>query len=264
MQTRTLRPGLLVSLKTDIKGNVKYDRVDIEPDHVTTDGIKKAVWETKRFIMDPEEYEKAVTIRSKCRTLVVGVCTPSEFGLLCAEDRKPELDAAIQQAQELVQWFNERATMTRIGVYVIAGRIAADDVQAVRAINSEVRDLIEAMETGLQNLDVQAVRKAAQKAKSLGQMLSPDAASKIKAAVDTARDVAKRMVKAGEEAAKELDEAVMHKLKESRTAFLDIEGEHGEVAAPTNTARALDLEPEDAPVVPRPKGRMRLPLEVEG
>ncbi len=44
MQTSTLRPGLLVSLKTSVTGNVVYRRKDIEPDHRTKDGVQRARW----------------------------------------------------------------------------------------------------------------------------------------------------------------------------------------------------------------------------
>ncbi len=43
---------------------------------------------------------------------------------------------------ELADEFNATARLTRLYVNVIAGRIAPDDVEAVKAINSEVRDLL--------------------------------------------------------------------------------------------------------------------------
>ena len=45
------------------------------------------------------------------------------------------------------------------------------------------------MEQGLQNLDVKSIRDAASKAKSIGQMLAPEAAVRIQLAIDAARDV---------------------------------------------------------------------------
>lgn len=259
MKVNTLRPGLLVSLKTAIVGNVNYKRVDIEADHLTEEGIKKAIWETERTIEDPEEHEKAVLVRSKCRSLIVGVCTPSTFGLLCPNSRKDELDTAIAESQLLARAFNETATQTQVNVYVIMGQIAQDDVQAVQAINGEVRDLITAMETGLKKLDVGMVREAASKAKLLGRMLSDNAAEKIQAAVETAREVAKRIVKAGEEAAGEVDRASLRLLRESRTAFLDLDEEQREISAPANAARAIDLEPEGEH---KKVERRRIPLEL--
>jgi hypothetical protein len=260
MKTSTLRPGLLVSLKTSIVGNVAYRRTDLD-EFTEDDGAKKALWETERTITDPEEHEKAVLVRSKCRSIITGVCAASTFGLLCPEDKQDKLDEAVRDAQQLAQAFNETAKLTRIQIYVIAGRVAPDDVQAVRAINSEVRDLISTMENGLQNLDVKVVRDAATKAKSIGQMLSSAAQERIQAAVETAREVARRIVKAGEAASEELDSAVLRKLAEQRTAFLDLD-EMGEMAAPAMTARAIDLEPEAVGV--QHVQRRRLPLELEG
>ena len=48
MQTNTIRPGLLVSLKTTVRGNVSYQHTDIEPEHLTETGQQLAKWETER------------------------------------------------------------------------------------------------------------------------------------------------------------------------------------------------------------------------
>jgi len=76
----TLRPGLLVNIKTSIKGNVSYDKGE---EKVTVrKGVEISEWETTKFVQDPAEQEAAVEIRSKARNLIVGVCAVSEFGLL--------------------------------------------------------------------------------------------------------------------------------------------------------------------------------------
>lgn len=264
MRSTTLRPGLLVSLKTTISGNVEYRRVDVETDHMTPEGTKRAVWETQRTINDPEEHEKAVMVRAKCRNTIAGVCSYSTFGLLCPDSRKADLDKAIEEAQLLARAFNEIASQTRVQVYVIAGRVEPNDLEAVKAINSEVRDLMTTMEQGLAKLDVKQVREAAVRAKSLGQMLTESAKEKIQSAIDVARDLARKIVKAGEEGALVIDQASIRKIAESRTAFLDIDMEDVQVAAPAAVGRAIDMAPEgDAPVIPARLPRKRLTLELE-
>ncbi len=246
MQVSTLMPGLLVSLKTNIIGNVSYSRRQLEADHLTEEGQRRAKWETERTIDNPAERKKASEVRSAARAKISRVCSSSTFGLLCPEAKRIDLDEAIKEARTMVDEFNASATLTRVGVYVIAGRIAADDVEAVRAINSEVRDLLQEMEAGLGRLDVRAVRVACNKAKSIGRVLSPDAAARIKDAIDAARDVAKKIVKAGESAAVVIDTAAIRRIADSRTAFLDLD-EAAEVIAPKARARAVDLEPEKKP-----------------
>ena len=237
----TLRPGLLVSLKTSISGNVHYTKRTIEDDHVTSDGAKLAVWETERKIADPDEHERACKVRSAASHLIRGVCSASAFGLLCPEDKAEKLDKAIADARMLAEEFNSTATISRIGVYVVCGRVAQDDVEAVRAINSEVRDLLADMQEGLRNLDVKAVRAAAGKAKGLGQMLSTDASDKIKDAIDAVRKSARQIVKAGEGATVEIDNATIKLLDQKRTAFLDLtEGETVELPK-ADVGRSLDL-----------------------
>lgn len=245
MQITTLRPGLLVSLHTSMRGNVSYTSREIEADHINQDdGTRRAAWETQRVIELPKEHEAGIKARSKARSLITAVCSPSSFGLLCPEIDREKLNAAVTEAREVADDFNRSANITRVFVYVIIGRVAADDVEAIRAINGEVRDLMSAMERGLQNLDVQAVRDAANKAKSLSAMLSPEASERAEKAIAVARSAARRIVKAGEAAAVEIDEATLRTIRQSRAAFLDLD-DAGEVQEPTVTGRAIDLDIED-------------------
>jgi hypothetical protein len=142
----------------------------------------------------------------------------------------------------VVDEFNASATLTRVSVNVIVGRIAADDVEAVRAINSEVRDLLARMDAGVAKLDPDEIRDAANRAKGLGQMLSPEASGRVQVAINAARLAAREIVKAGEQAAVEVTAAAIAAITETRTAFLDLD-DATEVAAPTETGRALDFEP---------------------
>ncbi|WP_166297168.1 hypothetical protein [Bradyrhizobium sp. 2S1] len=239
----TIRPGRIVVLRTTITGNVNYTKSVIEAERVEADGAKRAKWETERVVINPDEYEEATTLRDKVRQTIAGLCIKTTFGLLCSEEKVEKLEAAFTEARRLADEFNGRASTTQINVFVIAGRVAADDVEAMRAINSEVRELMQDMETGLQNLDAKAVRDAAKKARLLGSMLSDDASERVKQAIETARKAANDMVKAAETSSAEIDLQAIRKITESRTAFLDITGDNVEIAAPVHGARALDFEP---------------------
>lgn len=244
LATSTLRPGLLVSLKTSCRGNVHYDKVDLVAEHETTDGAALAKWETTRTIADPAEFAGAKKAQTKASNIIRSICTFSAFGLLCPEADADRLDEAIREARFVVDQFNRTAALTRVSVYVIAGKIAQDDVEAVRAINSEVRELMDSMAAGIGKLDVKAIRDAASKAKQLGGMLSPEAEARVRIAIDTARDAAKQIVKAGEAAAIEMDTRAIRKITEQRTAFLDM-SEQAKVARPKAQIRAIDLAPQE-------------------
>ena len=250
-QISTLRPGLLVSLKTSIRGNVTYSKHDLEEERIAEAERKK--WETERTIADAAEFDAAKKARNLASTAIRGVCTWSAFGLLCPEDRKDELDAALVEARRIVDTFNAGAGLTSVSVNVIAGRIAADDVEAVRAINSEVRDLLDEMKAGVEALDVQTIRDAANRARGLGAMLTPEAQVRIQFAIDAARGAAREIVKAGETAAMEVDRRAVATITESRTAFLDLDGGVA-VGATAEKARAVDFEPAILvnPVMARP------------
>jgi hypothetical protein len=143
--------------------------------------------------------------------------------------------------------------VTRVDIFILAGRVSQDDVEAVRAINSEVRDLLADMADGVRNLDVKVVRDAADQARSVGQMLTPDARARIQVAIETARSLARKIVKAGEQAAQEIDQQSIRRITEARTAFLDLDAAD-DIATPTAESRAIDFEPtSETKLVPEPQ-----------
>lgn len=246
----TLLPGLLVHVSTSIKGNVKYDKSDEKV--ISTDGAEIIEWTTERTILDPKEQKLATEVKSKARNLVVSVCVPTEHGLLCPVAKRADLDAAFDKARALVAEFNASSTVTRLKFNALAGYIAPDDLSAVRAINSEVRDLLAEMSAGIEALDVERVRDAASRTKKIGNMLAPEMQARIDDTVKAVRAQAKKIVEAGEQAATAIDAETINKLASARTAFLDLEeaAPVGEVA--DTSGRTLDLAPCDMPEAPAP------------
>lgn len=253
-QLSTLQAGLLVSLKTSLMGNIKYSSVSVEEDHIDADGARRASWETTRVVIDPKEHELAVKVRNKASSIVRSVCAFSAFGLLCPEKRGDKLMAAIREARDLVADFNATAKCTQVGIYAIVGRVAADDVEAIRAIKSELRDLLTIMESGLKNLNVKAVREAANKARSLTAVLSPEAEAKVSRAIESVRSKAREIVKAGDNAAVEIDIQTLRIVRRTRAAFLDMDGAQ-EIRVPRAAGRTLDMLPAAAVAAPKPRGR---------
>lgn len=253
MTTSVLRPGLLVSLKTTVKGGVNYQRVDLEKDHETEDGARRARWETVRTIPDPEEFERATQARANARAIVAAVCVNSAFGLLCPNSKEEELWAAVERARDVVESFNRSASLSRLGVYVLVGRIAQDELEAVRAIRAEVTELLDRMQAGIRAADPEAIRDAATKARQLGAMLTDEAAGKVSEAVlearRAAREITRRVEKSGEQAAKVIGELSMKAIDGARFAFLDLDATGAPVESEAPQVHALDLAPasESAP-----------------
>jgi hypothetical protein len=176
------------------------------------------------------------------------VCAETAFGLLCPDNKAEELAAAVLEAHRLADEFNAGANYTMIRFDLIAGRIANDDADAFRAIAGEVRDLMSAMEEGVKQLDAKAVRDAALKARLIGQMLTPQAQERVREFIDVARAEARKIVKAGEKAAEQVDKAALAAMAKRRTTFLDLDTKT-EVQAPVvRAARAVELDPDAKPV----------------
>ena len=261
LNTSTLRPGLLVSLKTTIDGNAKYSKRSLR-DEITESGTSVLEWQTTRTIFDPEEHKRAVKARQTARNRVADVCINTGFGLLCPADQRDRLNEAVEEARVVVREFNRSAKVSRIRVYVMAGYIADSDEEALRSIASEVRDLMATMEQGIENVNATTIRDAAARALKVGQMLSPEASEQVQEAVKLARGVARKIVKAGETAAQEVDHLTIKAIAAKRTAFLDMT-EVDDVIDIKGTGSALDLAAEVIePGTRAPKQRKRQAVDL--
>ena len=225
--TTLLKPGYLISLKTVIDGGVQYARKDLPSEETATDGADVARWETVRKIDDPDEHKRAVKARGAAASLIRSVCVHTAFGLLCPESRGAELDEAIRSAQAVVDTHNAAAHATLVRIYVLRGRIASSDEEAVRGIAAELRGELEAMQDGIRRVDVEAIREAAKRARQLGAILDEDQAKKVSAAVEAARLAAKLIVKQietqGAEATRAAAIGMAGPIESARFAFLELE-----------------------------------------
>lgn len=285
----TIRPGLLVGLKSTVVGGVSYQRVDLDASELacpdctngdddasaertacktcggtgkvsSRDGQAISRWETKRTIEDVAEHKRAVECRSKALATIRKCCSATPFGLLCPEASEGALDAAIAKAQELVAAHNATATHTRVGVYVLKGRVASDDAAAARAITQEIAELVQQMDAGIKAFDPKVIRDAANRAREMSSMLSEDKAAKIDAAIEQARKAARMITKNIEVEAEKREVVLLDiqrgQIESARIAFLDLSaaGEPtvgAEVPAPDGQ-RAVDLD-EVQPVTERGK-----------
>lgn len=223
-----IRPGLLVSIKSTVVGGVSYQRVDLDADNPAEEGQEVTRWETKRVIEDKDEHAAAVKCRSKALGLIRKCCNATSFGLLCPSDREGALDAAINQARALVDAHNATSKHTRVGVYVLKGRVAADDAEAVRAITQEIGTLVTRMSAGIAAFDPESIRAAASRARELSGMLSEDNQEKVSAAIAQARVAARTIVKNLETEGKAREVVMLDiqrgQIESARIAFLDMSG----------------------------------------
>jgi hypothetical protein len=263
MNPSLIRPGLLVSLRSNLRGGVVYQRRTIQ--HDTREGAAAiAEWETRREITDADEHARAVVARGAARTAITRVCCASTFGLLCPQSKEADLAAAIEEAQRIAAEFNATARCTRVDVFALVGRIASDDAEAARAIGSEVRELLDSMRAAVAAADVAAIRDAANKARAVSGMLSADVKGKVSAAIAEVRGIARDIVKRAEGVADAAAEIVrdvqMSKLDAARFAVLDLVSEEAPALAPSQvTAPAFDFDA--APDAPAPVAAVAPSLE---
>lgn len=243
VKLNVLKPGLLVALKTTVRGGVSYIRKDLDANASADEAAKVSRWETEKRVEDAEEFERATAARGKARSVVSAVCSSSSFGLLCPQANEKALDAAIAEAKNIAANHNAIASKTQVEVFVIVGRIAQTDEEAARAIGVEVKDLLEQMKNATLKGDVEAIREAANKARELGAILSDDVGRQVSSAIDearkNARELVKRVQRDGEKLADVVRDLYIQKIDSARSAFLDLE--EGEVKSVAHVARSVEV-----------------------
>jgi hypothetical protein len=251
--TSTIRPGLLVVLNTTVKGGVAYQRIDLDTGEVAAEGAETTRWETVRTIEDREEHDRAVKCRSMIRSLITRVCSKTTFGLLCPNTAEGALDAAVASARQLADNHNATSKRTRVGVWVLKGRVASDDAEAARAITQEIAGLVQQMDAGIKSFDPKAIRDAANRARELSSMLGEGAQAKLEGAIEQARKAARTIVKRieveGDDRSTVLLDIQRGQIESARIAFLDMSGDTNAPAVDALPAvqgqRFADLDMDD-------------------
>jgi hypothetical protein len=254
------------------------------------------VWQTERIIHDPNEHKRAVEVRGAARGYVVNACIPSAFGYLCPLDRFDKLEAAVDRGNREVAAFNRTAEREKIKFYVLTGKIATDDTSAIRAIRSEVSDLIADLERSIASLDVDKIRSVAKRATEVGAMLTDEGAQPLEKAVDSARaqatkwskerrladektakqllanegnldpdaealkaavGKAKALREAGETLGLAIDKDVIETLRQSRAAYLDLE-EVEQVELIVEEGRAVEFDAIETPIPVSPAAAVEI------
>jgi len=257
IKAATIRPGLLVSVKSTVVGGVAYKRIDLDHDGLPApEGTDVTRWETTRTIEDPAEHEAAIKARGAALTAIRKVCSATTFGLLCPTENEGALDAAIVTARAIVEAHNAQATHTRVSVYALKGRIASDDAEAARAITQEIAGLVAQMDRGIASFDPKAIRDAANEAREMSNMLGEAAKAKIDGAIEQAREAArmivKRIEKEGEDRAVVLADIQRGQIESARIAFLDLDGttEQSEALPSIEGQRFADLDLDEQSLPP--------------
>ncbi len=252
-----VRPGLLVTLSTKIRGGVIRGREVLE--HRTKqDGADYERAETEREILKPEEYAEAKSVARRARTLIEGACAWTAFGLICPTESEELLDQRIAEAQVLCDAYNEISTHSRVRFATMRGAIAEDAKEAIETVTEELKDLLFDLDAALKDGDLKEVRDLNRRTREMGKMLEQESEAKgqldkaIKASRALARAIVKKVEKGGEELEAVLsDEKVAANLRPiavARFAFgdksVEIQEDDGEALSPIAAGRAALIERE--------------------
>lgn len=246
-----IRPGTLVSLHSTLNGGIEYKRIDLG-NTVSVDGVANSKWETEKTILSVEEYERGTKVRGRAVSLIRACCAATNFGLLCADADLPALNTAVIAARNLAEEYNASSVHSRISIYVLKGRIASTDEEAIKSLSEEVRSLLDTMSDGIAKTDAKVIRDACAKATAISSMLAEEQSRSVSKAVEeartAAREIVRRVEKRGEDATRVLASIQTRAIANARMAFLDLDDDlevKGQPMPQVNVARfQVDIDEE--------------------
>lgn len=250
LQEKTVKEGLLLHLSVKLQGGVEYQRQDEGKRFSRDDSTLREEWRTLKTTANIKEYEKAVDLRAEIRNRITRLCARSPIGdaLLVPPENESQVKTAIREAWEACEAFNRKASFTRVSVSALFGRVTADDEFTTRSIAREIRATLLAMSEAVKDANPEGIRENAKKARMAGMMLSEAAKARVGEAIDQAREAAReltrRVGKAGEQASIVVEELKTDKINAAAYSFLDLDGEaKSEKVAPV--VGAVDFEVSD-------------------
>jgi hypothetical protein len=220
-----MKPGILVDLGTTVTGGVHYQREEID-EHVEEDGTEVVEWNTKRMMEDAEEHREAARLRSQIVRLFYAICTKTGRGaLLCPDSREDELNEAIGKAHEIADEFNAKASYTFVDFDIFKGRISETDEENTRALANQIKRMLDDIDEGVRGCDPKLIRDARNRAKKISQMIDNGQARRVtaaaEAATEAANQIAKRVIREGENGEKVIADLKLDAIRKARFSFLD-------------------------------------------
>jgi hypothetical protein len=253
----------MVRLTSKVKGNRRLRKETFEPLQENEDGSAAEAELQRRNWINRAEHQEAEKVRGRCRRIIEAVCIPTDFGLLCPEDRKEELEAAEARAQAVAAEFNATSTVTQVIIKCRPGQIAVSNQKAARVLNAEMAGYMAEMQEGIRSRDAAKTREAANKAKKVARMFEAPKQEQVDSAAAKARAEANKIAKDGTKAAEAIDEQVLEELERQKVAFLDLSAAAGDIETPAPQASALDIGDDDdddddgPPPPPAPKKKTK-------
>ena len=222
----TLKPGYLISVKTELRGGIQYLREDIRKEELPN-GAEEQEWKTIKKIEDSEEFKKATLLRAKVASMISSKCKLTPFGLICSEEDLPIVEKAAELGELMIEEFNATAKHTIIRLNFLPALITSDEETAARNIAKQMRALAADMKNAVRQGDVEAIREAAKKAAMMRDLLGEEERTRVSLAVKEARDAArlitKEVIKNKEKIEKVLPKIKLGAISKMRFAFMDTE-----------------------------------------
>ncbi|MEK6883204.1 MAG: hypothetical protein AABY22_26495, partial [Nanoarchaeota archaeon] len=257
-----LKPGILVYLRSEIEGGVKYDSKGLTDEQAEAAGLEVATNVTDTATIrkvgsvivtdDPDEFDRAKRVRGICRRLVSVLCEETPFGLLCPRDKKDDLAAAIRQSYREAEEFNKDSRYSSVRLWITRGYQVVDDAGDIKRVAEEMREILDEMKAGIDGADAEAVRAAMKRAKLVAGMIDGEHAERVKGAIRQAKEMADQIAKAARDRADKGVEIIVRcktdEILSARASFLDVVESIGAIEAiyVGSQAGSLDVSRQNA------------------
>lgn len=186
-----VKPGLLVVIKSSVRGGAEYDRREMSTDDVDPAGAEQVrAWATVQRVFDPDELAGAKAVRGRAVGWLWARVAQTPYGLVVTDDRVHAFDAALAKARAAVDAFNGGARHVRVTLRVLKTRLLLEEAAA--AFEEAAEEAVEELDARDFKTaeDVEEIRKVADRAADFAAVLRGDLAERVLAKIREARAAA--------------------------------------------------------------------------
>jgi hypothetical protein len=237
-----LKPAMILVHRCARRGGLSYRRKNdktIEDSKSNPEHREKITWESERIIADKEEYDAAVSLRSKCLYAVRKLGRPTAVGILISADRINEIDEELAKWKTETDEFNGKAKHCEVENFIMKFYISGDNTEVLKMMLRDLGELLNDLTVAMSKADPKSIREVIVKLKNFDELLPDVTAKVVGTAIEGARELARNISKAQRE--------LKNAAEDRQEKLVDLELIKRKIdTSPVNLARFAVLTPEDA------------------
>ena len=180
---RIIRDSVVLVHKVSVKGGVSYTHFNHNSRLGLNERTIREEWQTEKVVNDPVERKRAQSIRAKIVREALKLGNETPLGIVLPEENEQEANDWYSWAQEEARGYNSEAIYTQLFVHMDLFAVRSKNQRTMELLVEDLKSATRDLRRGLEMIEPADIKKAAKKLASFRDIVLPDVASSIEAAV---------------------------------------------------------------------------------